>query len=134
IFALALLKRRTSCSRACTRRFKVTISARYPPTAFFRAMVSPRTSLRATREISLFRTDAMFGMASIVQRRDPPLCRGGPTWPKFGLLRGPERWPALRGVGGGISVGEARPNRQPSDMALNLRRFQHALTPAAGGK
>jgi hypothetical protein len=55
-----------SISRA--RRFKAAISERYVAEAFLRAAVSRLTSLRATRAISSFKTDATFDIRCVFAR------------------------------------------------------------------
>ena len=62
LFLLAFLERCFTCfSRVAMRRFSAATSERYCADAFFSFSVSLRSSLRATRAISSFRTDAIFG-------------------------------------------------------------------------
>ena len=58
-------------SSSTMRRLRLMISARCADAAFLSPSVSARTSFRATREISAFRTDAIFGMSGIVADNTP---------------------------------------------------------------
>src|SRR6187401_1216456 len=60
--------RRSWCSSSSTRRFRAAISERWVVDDFFSEKVSRRISLRATRAISSFRTDATFDMVGVGDR------------------------------------------------------------------
>ena len=57
--------RRSWRSSSSTRRFKAAISERWVVEDFLREEVSRRISLRETREISSFKTDATFDMTYV---------------------------------------------------------------------
>src|SRR6187551_2308411 len=73
------LARRSWRSSSWTRRFKAAISERCVVEDFLRDEVSRRISLREMREISSFKTEAMFGMmgASSFEGRDLKLPQYG---------------------------------------------------------
>lgn len=74
---VALISALSALSRLCTRRFSAAMSERCADTVLLRLPVSDLVSLRAIREISVLRTEAMFGIRVIV----PVLAANAPHRP-----------------------------------------------------